>query len=205
MPLAIAAVGTWAMVLAAGSVPGKSDVLASSYALADVMFEFAEGDKSIQIDGSGKGTVFEKSALKNQSASPFRVQPVEVFQLLQLCYREQLFDLPTTYGPPNTVRLRPDGIVETSSTAVADAAWSSVTVTIGGYRKSVAYLKGHGNVPAVVVELERRIKELAMIGSRSDVRGGRSSNYALDLPVRPVTVLASARTAPGRPAGQRDR
>jgi len=188
-----------------GENPAKQpEPLPSTYALADVEFELSEGGsrggKSIHVNGSGSGSVVERWEVKEDTKSAFSVNSGEVFQLLQLCYREGFFDLQSSYGPPNWVRLLPDGMVETMTTVVADATGPQVTVRIGGYKKSVGYLKGHGNPPPVVVELERRLNELATIGKRTDVRGGRSSNYGMNATVRPVTPLACASVAPVRPA-----
>ena len=121
----------------------------------------------------------ERWELKDDTTSPFTVDSAEVFQLLQLCYRDGFFELQSNYGPVNEVRLRADGMVETLTTVVADATGTQVAVRIRGYKKSVSYLKGHGNPPPVVAELERRLNELATIGKRAHARGGRSSNYSM--------------------------
>lgn len=148
----------------AGTVPDKPhDQLPSEYSLADVSFEFSEGGAyggmSVRIGGNGKGVVTSSSQLREDTATNFEVVPATVFDLLQLCYRGGFFDLQPSYGPPNSVRLRSDGTVETLTTVVADAAWSRITVRIGQYAKSVGYLKGHGNPPPVVAEVETRIQQ----------------------------------------------
>lgn len=187
---AIASMGTRvarvaaAALVAAGTIsaseqspPAKHDILPTTYRLADVEFEFAEGaardNSSIRVDGSGHGVVTGRSALTEETRSPFIVEPLEVFRLLQLCYRGGFFDLQPTYGEPEHVRLRSDGTVETLTTVVADAVGSRVSVRIGEFKRSVTYLKGHGFPPPVVIELEGRIRELASTGKRSDAHRGR--------------------------------
>jgi hypothetical protein len=169
-----------------------SDTPPGKYALSDVSIEVRESGNqestSTRIEGAGRGTVTTTWKLRDDTTSTFQVEPARVFQLLQLCYREGFFGLQSSYGPPPTLRLGADGTVETGSTIIADAGGTSVTVRIGGYMKSVGYLKGSSNPPPVVTELERQVNELRTTGSRTDGHGGRSSNFAVN-----ATVLASRR------------
>jgi hypothetical protein len=116
-----------------------------------------------------------------------------------------VFDLHTTYGPPHQIRLRPDGAVDTLVTVAADAAWTSLYIRIGGYEKVISWLKGLGNPPPIIEELERRIEALVVQAPVEDRPGG-SSNHRLDPPHSGVTALAQSRKrrATGR-AGQAER
>src|SRR5262245_9392330 len=148
---------------AAGEPTSVQSAPPASYLLTDVSFEWYEGGgfsggRAIHIDGAGKGTIISHNGLAGSTTSTFKVDPMEVFRLLELCYRHDVFALNDRYGPPNTVRLNPDGRVETLGHGVADAVWMRVTIRIGGYEKSIGWMKGLGVPPPVLDELEHRIE-----------------------------------------------
>jgi hypothetical protein len=149
------------LISLAHPVSGEEQQLPGTYALADVSVEFSEGgphgQTSVRIDGNGSGAVTSTSMLRQQPTEPFTVDLAAVFELLQQCYRGRFFDLQSSYGPPSKVRLGPNGRVDTLETIVADASWSTITVRIGSYTKSVGYMKGVGDLPPVLTDLERRI------------------------------------------------
>jgi len=183
-----------APVLATEDRLSKVETLPSTYALVDVSIEFAEGGarggRSLEISGKGTGQSRSSWELKADEVTTFSVAPAAVFELLQLCYREQFFDLQSSYGVPNHIRLRPDGTIDTLATVVSHSVPSRVLVRIGKFQKAVSYVKGHGHPPTVVAEVERRIEELAAAGMRTDQGGGRSSNYWLKPTAYRVTALA---------------
>ena len=203
-----------ALLLTLASASG-SDALGveappATYPLASVSFELSGGGAqsgwSIRVEGSGKGVRESYNPyLVAPERSQFTVDPSRVFELLQRCYREGVFDLHTTYGPPNQIRLRPDGAVDTLGTAAEDAAWTSLRIRIDRYEKVISWLKGLGNPPPIIEELERRIEALVAQAPIEDRPGG-SSNQRLDAPHSGVTALAQGRKhrATGR-AGYRYR
>jgi hypothetical protein len=112
-----------APVLATEDRLSKVETLPSTYALVDVSIEFAEGGarggRSLEISGKGTGQSRSSWELKADEVTTFSVAPAAVFELLQLCYREQFFDLQSSYGVPNHIRLRPDGTIDTLATVVS--------------------------------------------------------------------------------------
>jgi hypothetical protein len=194
-------------IVAGSSYAGAGKAPPAPYALASVSFEVTGGGPqsgwSLRVDGTGTGMrVSHNPLLPEAERSQFKVDPSEVFELLQRCYREGVFDLNSAYGPPLKIRLREDGVVDTLVTVVADASWSSLRIRIDGYEKSISWLKGFGNPPPVIEELEQRIEALEAEASGS----GGSSNHRLDPPHSGVTALAQGRKrrATGR-AGQAER
>lgn len=155
--------------LAAKPVVAETSTAPSEYSLSDVVFEFRtisprNDGTLIRIAGSGKGSRVDYVPLGHDHTSEFAVNPQEVFQLLELCYRGHFFELNASYDRPNLfVRRGPKGTVETYTMVVSGYAGESVTLRIGAYSKSVGY-EPEGDPPPLVPGLARRIHELAQLG-----------------------------------------
>ncbi len=112
----------------------------------------------VRVGGNGKGARINRASSDRVTTAECAVDTNEVFQLLQLCYRNDFFDLREAYGPRNWPRLREDGTVELMGTVVSGGAGRTVAIEIGKYSKSVAYTIL--DPPPVVLELASRIEKL---------------------------------------------
>jgi hypothetical protein len=137
-----------------------------SYSLSDVSIECKRGSSwgsqtTITLSGSGTGVKVESGELREPQSTALVIDPKEVFDLLQLCYRENFFSLLESYASPQFLRLGVGGRIDTLGTNISDATGQSVTVRIGKYSKSVGWLPGHGNPPAALSEIYKRVEEIA--------------------------------------------
>jgi len=138
----------------------------SSYALAEVVFECRRSasqydDSTITLSGKGTGVRVERAWPDRTNTVSFVADPHEVFELLELRYREHFFELSDSYEVTQSPRLGPAGKIQTLNLMVSDAASETISVRIGNFSKSVTYLPSYGNPPPVVVELSKRLNEIA--------------------------------------------
>ncbi len=138
----------------------------SSFSLADVSIECKRvggwgGQTTITISGSGRGVKTESGELRDPESTSFVVDPKAVFDVLQLCYRENFFSFLESYAHPEFLRLGVAGKIDTLGTVVSDATGESVTVRIAGYSKSVSWLPGFGNPPGILSEVYKRAEDIA--------------------------------------------
>jgi hypothetical protein len=134
------------------------------YSLASVKIEYTEGglygSTTTTLSGDGTGMRVSDLGSGRVERRTFSVEPQRVFELLDLCYRKRFFELRDHgYGPPNHLRLRPDGTIDVMATVIADGGGRSIRVTIGNYSKVASYSDPGGEPPAVLVELARRLGE----------------------------------------------
>jgi hypothetical protein len=154
------------IVRADDSTPCAGSHPPSSFSLADVSIECKRtggwgGQTTITLSGGGTGVKTESGELRDPQSTKFLVEPKELFDLLQLCYRENFFSFLESYAHPEFLRLGVAGKIDTLGTDVFDATSESVTVRIGGYSKSVSWLLGHGNPPGVLSEIYKRAENIA--------------------------------------------
>jgi len=165
------ALATFSLVLfASGGLATEPDRPVESgpigpYSLADVTIEYTEGGPyggtTTTIRGDGTGTRGSQLGFGREERYTFSVEPKRVFELLDLCYRKRFFELRDHgYGPPNQLRLRPDGTIDVMATIIADGGWRTIKVTIGSYSKAASYGDPGDDAPAVLRELARRFREL---------------------------------------------
>jgi len=138
----------------------------SSYRLEDVVISYRsagghdEERSGIEARGNGTGMIWLQAALEPGDANALQKELViprdEFIVTLNRLYSSQFFTMANEYCAPSSIRVAPDGRVSVDKKAVAEGAGESITVSIGAYKKKVAWC---ADAPEATQEL-RAIAEL---------------------------------------------
>jgi hypothetical protein len=161
----------WAAVLWLAGFSAFAGGPPIEYRLDDVVFEFVTDEEmlpswgyALRIEGTGKGSYHEGTADAPLRVREFEVDPAEVFALLEQCYRARFFELQDAYTSLPLPCLQPNGAVQVVEVVTADASMPAVTLRIGAYSKTIRYVDPHGSPPHSLVQIEKKLKELAGAG-----------------------------------------
>ena len=97
------------------------------------------------------------SSMYERNRQEFVVSRAAILELLNECYRMHFFELPNWFGGSQSVGLFEDGTVRAYETIVSHGSYTTISVTIGDYEKSVTY--SAGSPRSFLLRLERAIRE----------------------------------------------
>lgn len=165
---------------ASGNPPTTFDLAEFQLVLESVAHARGTVQRSLMsIQGNGRAryqTVIGDEAI----ARDFEVKTEDIQAIVRSLYQEDFFGIRDSYEDGPTVEFKDRGKVQVLGGNAASPCKTVVTVTIGGYKKSVSYSSNSlppQNLKAVIKQLEDLSNEYSAIGPdvrlcrRRDLRG----------------------------------